>query len=138
MFFLSNSQIISFVGTSHPLEPGQEIHCLGILTTQMFEKKLDSFKFPYLAKFFIFQNLSLPSFLLPLFKLCLITTIQGLLVTFSAKTLIKHDKFGELNSEIEKKVNLIQAKKPPRRKRIRSLRFYMRPFPDVYQAFSNH
>ena len=75
MIFMSNSQTLRFVGTSHSLKPGQEGHCRGILTTQMFEKKIDSGKFPYLAPFFIFQNLSLPSFLLRLFKLCLITTM---------------------------------------------------------------
>ena len=46
-----------------------------------------------------------------------------------------HEKFDETNSKHEKKRNLIQAKKAQRWKRIRGLRFFMHPFPDVYQAF---
>ena len=77
----------------------------------MFEKIFNSIKFPYLPPFFIFQNLSLPSFLLQLCKLCLITTIYGLLFTMRAKTFIKHAKFDETNSKLEKKVTSFRPKK---------------------------
>ena len=65
-------------------------------------------------------------------------SIDKLIVAFShieSKKVPIHEKFDETISKHEKKRNLIQAKKAPRRKRIRGLRFFMHPFRDVYQAF---
>ena len=55
-FFLINPRTITFARTNHSEKPGEKIHCLGIPTTQKFEKKLISSKFPHMAQIFIFQN----------------------------------------------------------------------------------
>ena len=55
-FFLINPRTITFDRTNHSEKPGEKIHCLGIPTTQMFEKKINSSKFPHMAQNFIFQN----------------------------------------------------------------------------------
>ena len=39
-FFLINLRTITFARTNHSEKPGEKNHCLGIPTTQMFEKKI--------------------------------------------------------------------------------------------------
>ena len=55
-FFLINPRTITIVGTNHSKKRGEKIHCLGFQTTQKFEKKFISSKFPHMAQIFIFQN----------------------------------------------------------------------------------
>ena len=55
-FFLINSRTITFARTNNFEKPGEKIHCLRIPTTQKFEKKFFSIKFPHMAQIFIFQN----------------------------------------------------------------------------------
>ena len=55
-FFLINPQTITFARTNHSEKPGEKVHCLGLPTTQKFEKKFISSKFPHMAQIFIFQN----------------------------------------------------------------------------------
>ena len=55
-FFLINPRTITIVGTNHSKKPGEKIHCLGFQTTQKFEKKFISSKFPHMAQIFIFEN----------------------------------------------------------------------------------
>ena len=71
--FLPNPRIITFVRTNRSQKLGKKFHCLGIPTTQMFEKEFDSSKFPHMAQIFIFQNHLLPSFGLQLITLSLLT-----------------------------------------------------------------
>ena len=59
----------------------------------------------------------------------------GAFTPIESKKVPIHEEFDETNSKHEKNGNLIQAKKAPRWKHIRGLRFFMHPFPDVYQAF---
>ena len=54
--FLINPRTITIVGTNHSKKPGEKIHCLGFQTTQKFEKKFISSKFPHMGQIFIFQN----------------------------------------------------------------------------------
>ena len=55
-FFLINSRTITFARTNHSQKSCKKIHCLRIPTTQKFEKKFISCKFPLMAQIFIFQN----------------------------------------------------------------------------------
>ena len=55
-FLLINQRTITFARTNHFEKPGEKTHCLGNPTTQKFEKKFISSKFPHMAQIFIFQN----------------------------------------------------------------------------------